>query len=246
MLKVKLEFEERFFRWSILQWRNELDSDFLLLKSIKDPYIMFFLERLKKLPENERWIFVKALTKWGRDKDTLIRCGEHLTEIDEKYIKSYLDMVHGFTSGIILTYEEKVKYAEEAIKKINRKKFKKYLTKALEPIFGNNYEPCGRGEWRYRTLVGPWKIFTYIDIGGTYHQLCYDHCISANDHTNFAESLSILRWLGLASQTNWIGLSDDDIESTANEFAKIVEHFIKAAPKLLEGLTPVLSKQTHR
>jgi hypothetical protein len=124
-------------------------------------------------------------------------------------------------------------------KKFNRRIFRKYIKAALGPILGSDYENWGGGNWRYCTTIGQWKVITWTDTGGKFHQVSYDHAIQVSKTQRLFEGgLSIIRWYGIAnSNTDWNDLKDEDAEQVAESLAKIIKHFLDAAPKLLEGLT---------
>ena len=180
-----------------------------------------------------------ALAKRARDPEVLIKCGHRLTERDKGLAQLFMDMFESESwretskispSGFLQKLDQK---------KLERKKFKQCIIRALSPILGENYEDCGDWEgWRYCNRVGPWQVITSIDVGGQYHQLCYEHDIIASEYVYLAQNINLFRWLGIASQTDWQDLLATDAEPTAEALARIIKHFMDAVPKLLEGLTP--------
>ncbi len=102
---------------------------------------------------------------------------------------------------------------------------------------GNNIENQGGGVFVYSTSVGEWKIFTVIDIGGSHHNLSYGHTIKSAEGKWLAHDISVLAWFGIC-QTQWRHLSNDDLKPTAESLAIVCQHFMSAAPQLLEGIHP--------
>jgi hypothetical protein len=129
------------------------------------------------------------------------------------------------------------------VNKLKPKRLRACIIEALKPTLDQEYEDWGDWrEWRYCKRAGPWYLMTYVDVGGQGQQLSYEHSIVVPQRVCLVEGVSILSWLGIAGQTDWQELDDSDAESTAEALARIVAHFMEAAPKLLEGLTPDLSK----
>jgi len=61
--------------------------------------------------------------------------------------------------------------------KLNRRRFKKLVKQCLAPVLGREDRWGGGGTWRYNTPVENLCVETYLDTGGTHHQLCYSHTI---------------------------------------------------------------------
>lgn len=239
MLVVQTIFDERYYRWAKEDWKRELLDDFPFLRSIKGEIAGTAIRIIEALDNERRCSMAGALAKRGKSPKLLFRWGDPLTKDDEQFIKLYLDKYE----------EDRHREARKILpgmfpkradrKSLRRRKLKQYIIKALSSVLGENYEDWGDWEeYRYHSIIGPWRIVTYIDVGGQSHQLCYHHDIEASEHVYLAQGISVLRWLGIASQTDWQCLYDSDAESTAQALAKMIAHFMDAAPKLLEGLSP--------
>src|SRR5207247_1574195 len=87
--------------------------------------------------------------------------------------------------------------------KLNRGRFIKILKECLTPVLGREDRWGGGGTWRYNTPIDSLRVETYLDTGGTHHQLCYSHRIIFSGHQTLIEQTSALSWLGLTSQTSW-------------------------------------------
>ena len=240
MLAAQAEFDERFYWWVLQDWARGIEENFPLLHSVNATLILKIMEDFE---DDKRWALAKALVKRGKSEELLKSCNDILTKQDKEYERFYVDMVTKSVSGEAYWDEERSRKAKEALlgprhNRLNRWKFRKYIVQALIPILGEDYEDWGGGEWRYRTQIGPWLVMTYIDTGGQGHQLCYEHDIIASEHVYLAENINLLRWFGIASQTDWQYLLASDAEPTAKGLAMIVAHFMNAVPKLLDGLTP--------
>ncbi len=236
--RAQLEFDERYYRWALDDWRREIDEGFPFLTTLQGLLQKPILRLMNSLDGDERWLLAKALVKRGREDGVLTRWGDPFTDEDRQFEQLFLDMVSTVVSQPIILDLKDARARKRVFPKLNRRKFRRHIVTALSPVLGERYENWGGGEWRYNTPVGPWQIMTYIDAGGSIHQLCYEHDIIASEHVYLTQNINLLRWLGIGSQTEWQGVGDSDAEATAKALAKIVGHFMSAVPKLLEGLTP--------
>jgi hypothetical protein len=71
-------------------------------------------------------------------------------------------------------------------------------------------------EWKYTTRVGEWVFSTFIDVGGSTHQLAYQQAIHSAGQQLLKEGISVLSWLGVGGgHTQWNQLTGADIDSAA-------------------------------
>jgi len=243
MLTAQEKFDERLYLWVLQDWKREIDEDFPLLGSIKDALARRSIRIIKSLNKEERRLMATALAKRARKSEVLTRCLDPLTEVDKKFALLFMDMLQSESwreaSKIPLGGFRR----RPGQKKAKRKKLKQCIIKALSPILGEDYENFGDWKvWRYHILIGPWQVVTYIDISGRPQKLSYEHNIIASEHFYLAQGLSILRWLGIGSQTEWQCLNNLETEPTSEALAKIIAHFMEAMPRLLEDLSPNLIK----
>jgi hypothetical protein len=182
----------------------------------------------------------KALVKRFTDEHVLEQCRQRLRSDERVLVRLYMDRLDGemWKEAAATIPADRFPVGPRP-KKLKRRKLKQCIVKALARVLGEEYEDLGDWEvWRYATLAGPWKVHTFVDVGGQGHQLTYGHSIIVSERVRLYEHISLLSWLGIASTTGWEGLADSDAEPTGERLAKIVGHFIEAAPKLLESLTP--------
>lgn len=236
MNESKLKFEERLYRWSLDEWNRELINGFKTLRTIHDRIVhrairifdSYDLERMNKL--------AKAFAKRTATEEVIIKCSERpLTTEEKELIESFINQLQDEA------WRDAVKIPPGGYK--NREKFKKGAFKKaviteLAPLFGEKYEKDGGSVIIYKTPLKSWILVTYLDFGGRASNLNYSHYIMDKHEKLLAERISFLRWLGIGGETNWDELTNDDIESSAKSLVAICAHFIKAAPKLLEGIEP--------
>ncbi|HXM97102.1 MAG TPA: hypothetical protein VN982_01365 [Candidatus Dormibacteraeota bacterium] len=98
-----------------------------------------------------------------------------------------------------------------------------------------------RKEWTYHTQMGSWIVSTEIDTGGR-RNVGYDHSIGALETMHLQDRISVLSWMGISSQTDWMYLSEDEADEAAECLGQLCGQFLSAVPKLLEGLSHDLPK----
>ena len=237
MLGIHLQFHERYYCWSLQDWKREISEKFSLLRSISDNNARLAIRLMRTVGEDQQWLLAKALTKRFR-KVILAHWGDKFTKEDKRFEDLFMQELSR-ASLIEPTYPN---IDKPQAPKLDQKHLKSCLHRTLAPIIGEPYEDLGGGLLRYRTLIEPWQIVTYFDIGGRFHQLSYGHDIMGSEYVYLARSISLLEWLGISSQVMLQGIYNSDVEPTAKALSKIIKHFMDAAPKLLEGLSPDLKE----
>jgi len=237
MLTAKLKFGERFYRWALEDWNREINENFPFLRSISTAQNE--LKVIESLSKEQRKVMTVALVKRFTKKDVLELCGDEFSDYEKKLVEWYLKTWWDEEEHESLMTPPGGWPPEAGEIKLKRRKLRDHIITNLTPILGKRDENWGiELVWRYCTVIGPWQVMTYIDVGGQGHQLTYEHSISVSETAQLIEGISVLSWLGIAGQTMWRGIHDADTEPTAEALAKIIAHFMNAVPKLLEGLSP--------
>lgn len=235
--QARQEFQVRYYRWALDDFRREIDEGFPLLRSVIPGRIWRFLALMKRVRREEQLQFASALVKRFH-REAVAHTGESLTVEEERLVENYRNVM------LMPTPEEQnlleLELSGRARFRVNRKKFAALIKEELVPILGGVMEPWDTHDYRYTTSMGSWTILTYCDTGGDYYnQLTYSHSISAAPHVYIQEHVNILSWLGISSQTTWSYLTDADTGRVAECLARLCEHFMKAAGRLLDGLSPM-------
>jgi hypothetical protein len=249
MESTRAKFWERLYNWAMEEWRREISEDFPLLKEVertKGSFAHETLEIMQTLEKDQQWLMARALVLHTFQHFSL-SLSDRLTERDKQLFELYRDMCRKIRGG-----EDASAYFKwlAAKNKLKRPKLRKCVIDSLRAILGErNKEWSSPSEFVYITPVGLFQIMTRIDTGGRCHQLSYHHRIVDSGYPDAIVygqtprvplcdgALSLLSWLGVG-QAMWSDLLDEDAEPVAKFLAKIIKHFIDAAPKLLEGLTP--------
>jgi hypothetical protein len=235
LAEAQFKFEERIYLWSKELLKQEISENFPLLRSVKGTLAQHYLRILKQLEDHQAYSMAYALLRRGKRKEILDKWDDSFTNEDQKYVDLYLRLLQVEDHKDTMQNWPFSYYMQK--KKFNRKIFRKRIRESLEPVLGNDFENWGGGNWRYCTNIGMWKVITWIDTGGKFDCLFYSHSIEASNTIDICESTSLFRWFGIAGGgTEWDYLEDEDAESVAFSLAKIIDLFVKTAPKLLRGL----------
>jgi len=228
---VKLEFQKRYYYWALSDWDSEIQESFISLSRIKNPVVEAVLIAMDNIETYQRYYLASGLVGRFR-KELLLHINKDFTKEEARLVDYYMDTVQHISieSTLLRNFNQ---YKKQTL---NKKLFKQTLIDKLAPVLGMNYQKLSRYEWKYSLNIGSWHVDTYIDIGGRYHQLVYDHVIKGPGNFILMDCISILSWLGISSQTSWRGLGNDDICSVVDSLSQIIYRFMVSAPILLKDL----------
>lgn len=234
LIAARDQFAVRYYRWALEDFRREVREGLPLLRTIKGSFAVRAVTYMDSFGGDQLRL-ATALVKRAHPK-ALTLVGESPSPEEEA-------LIAGYDNGTRLRTREEDEYnaallADAPRLKINRGRFLSVIKEQLAPVFGNEGEPFStKDEWRYQTGIGEWTVQTYIDVGGSVHQLAYSHAIRAAEHRYLNENVSIFRWLGIGGQTSWNLLTDADTSAAALSISRVCAHFVRAAPDLLSGLS---------
>ena len=214
----------------------EIERGFPLLKRMDISICRRYLRRMAQLSSEDQRAFSDLLVKRFHP-EALKLLGETLSSEEVAEIKRYTNAGALELDPVEEAFSQR-QMRGDLTAKLDRRRLRKIIKEILTPILGREGGGGGGGTWRYSTPVENVRVETYLDTGGTHHQLCYFHRIIFLGHQTLEEQTSVLCWLGLASQTSWRHLDDSKVEATARLLAEPCAHFLEVAPKLLKGIAP--------
>lgn len=100
----------------------------------------------------------------------------------------------------------------------------KTLKSALAPHLGKP-ELLERGIWKYETVTEPFRVLTYVDVGGRV-PLRYSHKVVGRNGILYHTSL--LHWHGIATETTWDLMKPNDVQNSAELLADLCKRFLAA------------------
>jgi hypothetical protein len=235
MMPTKIEFSKRLYEWSLHDWEREIRDGYPFLKAVKYSDAKCVIKLMESLTTEERQNLIFALLK-RRCQSYLQYWGETFTDEDRRLVQSYFDNLAAVRWATARNIPPGGFQGQLSEDKLQRGLLRECIVEKLRPFLGKG--TSSSREWYYLSSIGSWQVMTSIDVGGTFHQLCYDHSIRATDSSRLIEGCSLFSWLGICGQTMWQGLDNSEAEWAAESLAIIVKHFMDAVPKLLEGLAP--------
>jgi hypothetical protein len=246
METAKAIFSERLYNWALEEWRQEISQDFPFLREMEKRKVVGVhevLEIMKTFEKDQQWLMARALVL-HMFRHFSASLSDRLTERDKQLLELSRDMRRKIQGD-----EDASAYFKwlAAKNKLKKPKLRKYIINTVGPILGEkNKEWSSPSEFVYLTPIGPFLIMTRIDTGGRSNQLSYHHTIVDAGYPDAIVSkqtpkpplCNLSSWWGVVVPPIWDNLLDEDAEPVAKLLAEIIAHFMNAAPKLLEGLTP--------
>lgn len=233
------EFAFRYYLWARDEARLEVEHGYPWLKRMDDEDCRKHLRRMAQLPIEEQQAFTALFVRSRHDPRAVERAGDvPLSSEDIARRNRYYDSLAFEFDPVQQAFLRRQLHGDPTTK-LDRRRFRKIVKECLAPIFGKEDRGGGGGWWFYTTSVEGLRVITDVDTGGTVHQLSYSHGILFSEREPLREGISVLQWLGLiGGSTCWSQIEDSKAEETAHFLAELCDHFLKAAPKLLEGLAP--------
>ena len=236
MASVWQQFFKRYYKWSFEDWRRELAEDFKLIRMVNDRNSRCIIRLMRGLSHEQRLKAVQSLIR-NVNQYALPMIQENIQKEDIQFKDFYSNALRLYDEEESLrTSYENIEHS--ATKPFDRKKLQKVIIDTLEADLGEPSPLIKGSEFSYKTTIGPWTVLTDIDTGGRFHQLTYEQRITDAEGKLFFGGVSLFKWLGISGQTMWQYLGDDDIESIAGSFRIILQQFLTATPRLLDGLSP--------
>lgn len=228
------EFAVRYYRWALDDARREVHEDFPLLRSVRSALPIRVVAYLESFTGDDRLRVATSLVKRSHRRAIELTAGSWGAE-DERIDQDYRSAARvrrpeeEWRNQALLHDPDKLK--------LNRGRFLAAVKAELVPVLGPGEPFSTKHEWRYDTPLGPWTLATFIDAGGSLHQLSYTQTIRVDPRRVLKEGLSICGWLGIGGgHTTWSQLTEADTPPAAESIARVCAHFLRAAPALVAGL----------
>jgi len=224
---LREEFVAAFYYWAQEDFRREIREGFPFLRLIKNQFVVFRqLRAFQSLSQEDQYVLASALVK--RFHPRAVRyLGESLTPEETCLSDWYDSAINRWTSEELRLNELETQNPQ--LFKLNRRRFAALLKEALKPVCGEEIVVFDRSVWHYMTQIGGLTIATFIDVGGQFHQLVYDHAVAPKEDPFFGWGpTSILNWMGLSGGgTYWTMLTEADTAEAAEAAACFCSHFFE-------------------
>jgi len=252
---LQREFNSRYYRWALKDFKREIDEDFPFLKGFKTGSPVEVLEMMSNRNRSEQLALASALVKRFH-KEGVEAAGDRMTADEAAACKEYLDRVPK-PHPLEVARLRKATAGEREVY-TNRGKLARLVKTELKAAGMQVFESENlAGVLSYQNLVDGWQIITRVHTRERHAQLAYEHAIWSVKKVvpvTWAKGtwregqqelwpvqlhnwISLVGWLGISSRTEWSDLVDSDGPQVAKELGALCKHFLHSAPELLTGLS---------
>jgi hypothetical protein len=230
---IRDQFLVRFYKWAKEDSRREFSEGFPFIRQIRNLTTLRFLHFAESLQKQERTALSSGLLKRSHQRAIELE-HDFPTEEEEAVLNRYSNWKED-QAGELGSQSHRTKKA----------KFRKMLSGKVAPILGIPIEDAPNRETSvYRTQINCWAVRTWIDTGGS-RLVSYSHSVDARESVQLHDNISILSWLGIA-QTDWTYVQESEEGQVVECLVELCAHFVRAVPKLLDGLSHDLAEPDVR
>jgi hypothetical protein len=244
--EAKREFDTRYYLWASSEFKREIGDGFPTLKSFKSGPAWETYQFMLKLSQSERLLLAHALL--NRFHPNAVKDLNETLDSDEESLRTRRD---AFPSNV-LTFEDEVRARKklgEEIKFASKAKLRKVMTAKFKTAFGAeciglacvDEEP----ELAFKMKRAGWIVNTFFYFGRGQTVLNYSHNIESEQSFPYrgrqigmglAGMISFNSYLGIASQTEWTYITNEEVDLACSRVLNLCSHFFDLLPKLLKGL----------
>jgi hypothetical protein len=227
-------FARRYYVWCADQVRFEVESDFPILRSVRNATALSYLAHAASLPVKERQVFAQAMLKW-RLRHILPGIGVEFSREEEGMARDFGESLTWAKPEVLRDYEEREQ--QNADFRIDKAKLWELIKARAPRTFPSGFRPFGRDVWRNEEMRGSWRVTTCVDLGGASRQLGYSHSLGISPEQPLWEpQISVLSWLGVTGQTDWNYYTASELPALTRTFYSVCERFVSATSALMHGL----------
>jgi hypothetical protein len=219
-------FALNYYNWALNDFKQEIHSNFRLLKKIKDLNSLVVIKMMEEMPTEQRYIFANSLIKRFHPIAVEISEDRFLDE-EKQYISKYFS-----EAGKSVWEMPKLHLTS---KQINN--FKKIIIEKVANSCVIEEEGKFHNELRFKKKIGNWYINTSVIFSNRMHSFDYQQSISNEDYTKILhEMINIESWLGISSMTTWTVNNKNEIDESIYALIECIDRFHKVIPDLLKDI----------
>ncbi len=222
-MDVTQQFAVRYYRWALLDTREESSAGFPLICRLGDENAKSYLAVMNSLDAARRQTLLTAFLK--RFHPQAVELLDDGMSREEEALLDWADDQRNEMCGA----------PPAPGLRIFRRKLEKLVKAEILARFGGQtpLKKMGPKMFSFESSHGPWVVHTWFDCGRRPEHF---HNIKAGAFT-LVEFFTIQSWMGISSTTDWtIGpVKGGEIAKTMIDS---VQRFLDAAPDLLDGLSP--------
>lgn len=249
--KAQREFRIRYYLWATSEFEKEINESFPNLRLFKGGSTWKLYQFMRELNKSDQLTLAHGLLK-GSHRDAVKTLGETISD-EEESLLSRSDEFRLRPSGLDVEIAAR-RRAGEKIKFVSKRKLLKAMEAKFQDAFGSQCIESKRvleGDpfVRFQMRCCGWIIQTGFWFGRKESLINYNQLIASPTRIKHPDNpdisgaamlmencISLCSWLGIAGQTEWEYLMDEDVELTCEAVIKLCGHFFEVLPKLLKGL----------
>jgi hypothetical protein len=199
-----------------------------------------------QLSKDDQLILARSLLK--RFHPNAVKALGEMCSVDEESLRLRRDVA--FSN--IVSFGDEIrarKNAGEPVKLASKRKLRKVMATKFEAAFGNECMASAcvdeKDELRFKMKHAGWVVNTFFDFGRSQTVLNYSHNIESEKSfplgggdfgMGIGAMMSFNSYLGIASQTAWPYLLEEEVDLACAIALKLCARFFDVLPKLLKGL----------
>jgi hypothetical protein len=244
LLEAKQELQVRLVYSGRAELERELAAGFPSLRLCKVGWLADYRDYVNSLAAEERQRFVLGFQRW-RARDTILGMGEKLGE-EAEIANTQACLIPRSIEKFMVELDRRRRTGEK-LSFAQKKKCRQEVMQRFLQVFGNrcvNVEHLKTDkDLCFRIPFGNWVVTTYFLWGRAEAQIQYAHGIVSkglvNQHGNpvvLDTGLSWASWVGISGATDWLYVTDEEVEPICHVLVELCGRFFDAAPKLLKGI----------
>lgn len=250
--ELKRQFAIRYYLWATSEWEREIAESFPRLRLFKTGSALEVYKFMRKLDASDQRILAQSLLKRFHP-EAIQALGENCSK-EEESLRSRLDAFRNWESAKEI-FGEKTEGKKR--KSASKKKLRTVMAAKFQAAFGAECIeiplcPEQDEDFSFKMKFSGWIIDTRFWFGRNASLINYFHSISSEAAfefpgyrggrslslpiTGLGSMISFNSWLGIASQTEWERVMNEDVEPACDAVIEHCRYFFGVAPKLLKGL----------
>lgn len=248
--ELKRQFAIRYYLWATSEWEREIAESFPRLRLFKTGFALEVYKFMRKLDTGDQRILARSLLK--RFHPEAIQALDENCSKEEESLRSRLDAFRNWESAKEIFGEE---MEGKKRKSASKKKLRTVMAARFKAAFGAECIeiplcPEQDEDFSFKMKFSGWIIDTRFWFGRNASLINYSHSISSEAAFEFpgykggwslpiaglGTMISFNSWLGIASQTEWERVMNEEVEPACDEVIEHCRHFFAVAPNLLKGL----------
>lgn len=225
-------FNINFYRWSQEYFKNEVLSNFTILRQLDVPAARWLVKEMDSLSHENKLLLAAGLVKRQIHYETACSLNETGSPEEKKLTEWYLDRgKKSFGTG---EWRRMQTIATESL--LARKDLRKIVLSNVQDKLGIRGKSDVPNYHVFDSNYDGVIVRTYICLNGKAGDLTYFHEVLSIDRIRIATFISILSWMGISGGgTTWEGLTRENVDSATHALELVCSEFLSVVPHLVRN-----------